>query len=87
MGAGGSHVLRMVMRQGLLLSAAGIGIGGAVSVLVARVLSAAMIGLGSPNPIVYLAAPAALVGLTTAASYFPARRASLVDPLLALRQD
>jgi putative ABC transport system permease protein len=84
-GADRSGVLSMVLRQGVLLSFVGIAIGGAASVAVARTLSSGLVGLGPPSPVTYFVAPAALVCLTAAASYFPARRASKVDPLVALR--
>ena len=86
-GAARSNVLSMVLRQGLLLSVAGIALGGLASVGVARVLSAALVGVGPPNRAVYVIVPVALVTLTTAASYFPARRAAHVDPLVALRYE
>ena len=86
-GAAKSDVLAMVLRQGLILSVSGIAVGGVASVVVARALSAALVGIGRPNPITYIIVPLLLAGMTTAASYFPARRASLVDPLVALRYE
>jgi predicted permease len=86
-GAGKSDVRQMVLRQGLKLSIAGIAVGGIASVAFARLLTAALVGVGTPNPATYIVAPAALICLTMAASYFPARRASLVDPLVALRNE
>ncbi len=86
-GADRSTVLKLVLGQGLRLSVIGIAIGGAASVVVARLLAAALVGLGSPNPLTYVVVPVALVCLTMIASYFPARRASLVDPLIALRDE
>jgi macrolide transport system ATP-binding/permease protein len=86
-GAARGDVLSMVLRQGIRLSLIGIALGGLVSVAVARVLAGMLVGLGTPNPLVYGAVPAVLVGLTAAASYIPARRAARVDPLLALRCD
>jgi ABC-type antimicrobial peptide transport system permease subunit len=86
-GAARSDVLKMVMREGLVLSVAGILAGGVASVAVARLLSAGMAGLGAPNPAAYIVVPMLLIGLTLAASYFPARRASKVDPLRALRYE
>jgi putative ABC transport system permease protein len=86
-GATGSDVLKMVLRQGLVLSLAGILVGGVASMFVARLLTAGLLGLGTPNPATYVIVPAALVCLTVAASYFPARRASRVDPLRALRYE
>ena len=86
-GATGSDVLKMVLRQGLVLSLVGILVGGVASLFVARLLTAGLVGLGTPNPATYVVVPAALVCLTVAASYFPARRASRVDPLRALRYE
>jgi hypothetical protein len=84
-GAASRDVLKMVLREGLLLSIVGIAVGGVACVAVARALTAALAGLGTPNPVTYVVVPAALVGLTMAATYLPARRAARVDPLVALR--
>jgi putative ABC transport system permease protein len=86
-GAGKSDVLKMVLRQGLMLSIGGIVVGGVASVAVARLLTATLAGVGTPNPAIYAIVPAGLICLTMAASFFPARRASLVDPLVALRYE
>jgi macrolide transport system ATP-binding/permease protein len=87
MGARRSDVLQMVLRQGFTLAVIGILVGGAASVAVARLLAAGMAGLGAPSPAAYVVVPIALMLLTLTASYFPARRASRVDPLRALRHD
>jgi predicted permease len=84
-GADRGDVLKMVMKQGLVLSLIGIGVGSLVSFGVARVLTAGLIGLGTPNPATYFVVPVLLMLVTMAACYLPARRASLVDPIAALR--
>jgi predicted permease len=86
-GAGRSDVLKMVLRQGLTLSLAGILVGSVLSAVVGRLVTTGMVGLGSPSPATYLIVPIMLLALTMAASYFPARRASRVDPLRALRHE
>jgi len=86
-GARQSDVLRMVLRQGLVLSLAGIAVGGLLSVAVARALTAALVGLGAPNPATYFVVPVILLAVTLAACYLPARRASRVDPMIALRYE
>jgi putative ABC transport system permease protein len=86
-GAGRADVLKMVLRQGLRLSIGGVVVGGVASVAVARLLTATLVGVGTPNPATYAIVPAGLICLTMASSFFPARRASLVDPLAALRQE
>jgi predicted permease len=87
-GAARSDVLKMVLRQGLTLSAAGIVVGGVASVAVARLLAAGMVGLGvAPSSVTFVVVPIVLMTLTVAASLIPAHRASTVDPLRALRYE
>jgi predicted permease len=87
LGANRGSVVTMVLRQGLLLSALGIGIGFAASLGVRGILSRGLIGLGSSNPAVLVVVPLALLLGTIAACYVPARRASQVDPIRALRYE
>ena len=86
-GADRLSVLRMVLGQGLVLSTAGITIGGLISVGVARLLAAGLTGLGAPNLATFVVAPVAVLLATMVACYVPARRASLVDPIGALRYE
>jgi predicted permease len=86
-GARPSDVLRMVLRQGLVLALVGIGLGSLVAVAVAKVLAAGLIGLGTPSPATYAIVPVILLLVTLASCYAPARRASKVDPLIALRYE
>jgi putative ABC transport system permease protein len=86
-GARRSDVLKMVLRQGLVLSVAGIAIGGAISVAVSRALTAGLVGLGHPNSATYVIVPLVLLLVTLASSYLPALRASRVEPTVALRYE
>jgi ABC-type antimicrobial peptide transport system permease subunit len=86
-GANKTEVLRLVLRQGFILAGTGILVGGALSVVVARMLTIGLAGLGAPNPLTYVVVPAALLLITLAACYIPARRASLIDPIRALRYE
>src|SRR5437870_1480767 len=86
-GASQSDILRMVLRQGLVLSLAGIGVGGVAAIAVARLMAAGLIGLGTPNPATYVLVPMILLLVTLASCYVPALRASRVDPMVALRYE
>jgi putative ABC transport system permease protein len=86
-GATKREVLRMVIRQGLTLSLTGIVAGSLAAFAVVRLLRAALAGFVSKSPITFVAVPVLLVLVTLAASYIPARRASMVDPMVALRYE
>jgi putative ABC transport system permease protein len=85
-GAHRGSVLRMVMRQGLVLSLAGLGAGLVASLGVEQLLNAMFAGSGT-DIFVYLLVAAALLAITMFAAYIPARRASHVDPTTALRYE
>ena len=87
MGARGLDVLGMVLRQGLALSLIGIAIGFVASLGVRRLLAFGLVGLGGTSPAVLVIVPLALILVTMATCYLPARRASLVDPIRALRYE
>jgi len=86
-GATQVDLLKMILRQGLTLAFLGIAIGGAASFAVTRVFAAGFLGLGTINPMTFILVPVLLVLVTLAACYIPARRASVVDPMVALRDE
>jgi predicted permease len=87
LGASTSSVLRLILSQGLLLTAIGLGLGLAAAVIASRLLSTVLFQVKANDPLVYLAVAVVLAGVALAASYVPAWRASRIDPLVALRQD
>jgi predicted permease len=99
LGAQPAHVLRMVVRQGLVLTSAGLVAGGALAIALGRAVAsvsftnsamganAKLLGGGANDPLIYLAAAAFLCIVAALASYLPARRAASVDPMQALRTE
>jgi len=85
LGATAPAVRTMVVRQGLLLAAVGVGIGLLAATGLSRVMSSLLFGVSAVDPLTYGAVAAILVGVAGVASWIPARRAAGVDPATALR--
>jgi putative ABC transport system permease protein len=85
LGADSVRVQSMVVRQGLLLAVAGIGIGIVASWFLARMLNDLLFGVTARDPLTFVTVAVILAVVSTAASFVPARRAARVDPLVALR--
>jgi hypothetical protein len=87
LGASRRDVVWLVERRGLILAGVGIAIGGMLTAAAVPMLSAGFPGLGVSSPTVYAFVPLALLMVSAAASYLPARRAAGLDPLRALRNE
>jgi predicted permease len=87
LGAPGSTVMKMVLRQGLGLSAIGITLGLGMAFGLTRLMTALLFGVDPVDPMTFVLVPAGLMVVVLLASYLPARRASRVDPMNALRQE
>jgi putative ABC transport system permease protein len=87
LGAQIGDVRKMFLRHGLSLTAIGIAIGIGVAVVLTRVMSTFLFGVGPMDPMTYAAVSGALAAVALLATYLPARRASRVDPVVALRAD
>jgi putative ABC transport system permease protein len=85
LGAGSPEVVRMVLREGMKMTAIGAAIGLALALPLPRVFDAMFYGLRLSAPPVYFIVPAAVVAVAMLATYLPARRATRVDPMVALR--
>jgi putative ABC transport system permease protein len=87
LGATPGDVLGMVLRQGVVLATIGAAIGLAGAFVVARALRSLLFGVGTADPVSYLAAALVLAASVLIATALPAWRAARIDPTLALRQD
>jgi predicted permease len=84
-GAQPADVLRIVLRQGAILAAAGLGLGLAISLPSMRVLSGHLFQISPLDPLTFFGVSAALFAAALLACMIPARRAMRVDPMVALR--
>ncbi|HEX5475368.1 MAG TPA: ABC transporter permease [Vicinamibacterales bacterium] len=87
LGARGTDVVGLVVKQSLLTSAVGVLAGVALAMPATRLLRRFLFEISPDDPVTFCAAAAVLVLLAVAASYVPARRAARVDPLIALRAE
>jgi len=87
MGARPRDVQSMILAQGLRLGALGVALGAAGAFALTRLIRGLLFGVSSFDPATFLAMAAVLIGVTLAACYIPARRATEVDPMSALRYE
>src|SRR5438094_1756958 len=87
LGAGSADVLRLVVGEGARLVAVGVTLGLLGAVAVTRVLSSLLFGVTATDPVTFLVVPLVLVAVAVGAAAVPARRATRVDPMVALRYE
>ena len=87
LGATSSGVLRLVLRESMLLAGAGIVIGTFAAVAAARLVSARLFGIAATDPLTFATCITLMICLTLLAGFLPARRAASVDPVEALRHE
>ena len=87
LGAQPRDVLRMVLRRGVALTAIGLGIGLPISLVLARFLASLLFGVSASDSLTFVGITALLTAVALLSCYLPARRATQVDPLVALRYE
>jgi predicted permease len=87
LGADGSSVRWMIMKQSLIMTSAGLAIGLAGAAAATKTVSSLLYGLTARDPVTMIAAAAGMITVSALAGYLPARRASRVDPIAALRTE
>jgi ABC-type antimicrobial peptide transport system permease subunit len=87
MGAQGTDVLRLVLREGVLMAGAGVGIGIVAGLLLTRLMRTLLFGISPGDSMTFVSVAAFLLLIAIAACIIPARRATRVDPIVALRHE
>jgi putative ABC transport system permease protein len=85
LGAKSADILRLVVRQGLILAASGVVIGFVAALLMTRLMSSMLYKVGAHDLVTFVAAPLLFLAVAVLTSYIPARRATKVDPIEAMR--
>jgi putative ABC transport system permease protein len=87
LGAQHREVLRLVMTQGLRMALIGVAAGVIAALLLARLMSRQLYGISATDPLTFSVVAVVLVVISLAATYIPARRATKLDPMVALRYE
>jgi ABC-type antimicrobial peptide transport system permease subunit len=87
LGATERSLLRLILDRGVRLTLIGIAIGVAGAIALTRLMAAILFGVGARDPVTMVSVGVILAGVAILASYVPARRATRVDPVVALRYE
>lgn len=87
LGARRQDVLRLVVREGMVLVAVGLALGLGLALFASKALERWLFGVGTSDPVTFVAVPVLLAGVAFLANLIPARRATRIDPMVALRYE
>jgi ABC-type antimicrobial peptide transport system permease subunit len=87
LGARPDHLLALVIGEGLRLALAGVALGTAAALALARIMTGSLYGVAPTDPLTFVAMAAALMVAALVAVSLPARRAARLDPMAALREE
>jgi putative ABC transport system permease protein len=84
LGAQGKDILGLVVKKGMSLAMLGVVIGLGAAFVLTRLMASLLFGVGTADPVTYVTIAVLLIGVAFLACYLPARRATKVDPMVAL---
>ena len=87
LGASGGAVLKLILRQGLVLAGVGVAIGVGTALLLTRLMASLLYGISATDPLTFVAVSAVLLVIALVSCLIPARRATRTDPMVALRYE
>ena len=87
LGATPSRIFAQILREGVAMTAAGVAVGLLAALLLSRSIASLLFGIAPADPITFAAVPMLLACVSAIALWVPARRATNIDPMEALRQD
>jgi putative ABC transport system permease protein len=87
LGAARADVMRLVLGNALSMALSGIGVGLILSFVITRLLRTLLFGVSTHDPVTFIAVPLILAAVALVASYWPALRATRVDPMVSLRYE
>jgi putative ABC transport system permease protein len=87
LGAQTRDVLRMIVRQGMMMTLIGVALGLAGGLALTRVISGLLFGVSATDPLTFAGVAILLIAVSLVACLVPARRATKVDPMIALRYE